>query len=154
MPTPLRKPLRMAPAFESLVGQTITRIDFSDALGLRPELRPGDIAEWMGMDERVGAGINALAAAYDPLEDEEPFDVTLAVYEPFRTLDGRSIDRHTLLVLELAADAENPRLLRVVGADAPAALQEMALREALAEIRRVLAPWPLERRQARRRFDD
>ena len=142
-------PLPIGPEFTDLVGQTLTLVEFHQALGIDPPLAPGEEITWVGLDARTETGINALLACYDPAVEGESFDVTLAVYETVQQCDpaghDRGMARQRRAVLELVREAGSPDRLRVTAAAVPESDQERPLVEVLRELRAVLEAWPGER---------
>lgn len=136
-----RRPIRIGPEFDSLVGQRISRDVLCRALGVEPVLAARETVTWMQFDMTRGMGINALLATHVSEADREPFDCTLAIYES----TANPSDSHCVATMDFIHDEEDPSLLRVVAADAPEALQEMPIREALRVIQYVLQGWPMQR---------
>ncbi len=142
-----RLPIGIGPEFDSLVGQQIRLDSLCRALGVTPVLSSRETVTWMQFNQDTGTGINAWLSTYEPEEEMEPFDCTLAVYESSAVPSGKGVDSHCVATMDFVKDEDDPSLLRVVTAEAPESLQEASVMAVLREIRYILQDWPMQREQ-------
>lgn len=140
-----RLPISIGPEFDSLVGQRISLDNLCRALGVAPVLSSRESVTWMQFNQDTGTGINAWLSTYEPEEEMEPFDCTLAVYESSAIPSGKGVESHCVATMDFVKDEDDPSLLRVVTAEAPESMQEESITVALREIRYSLQDWPMQR---------
>ena len=131
-------------------------------LGIDPPLLPHQRIVWRGWDASHTTGINAQIDCFAPDQDDEPYGLSIGVYERIRAPapPGRDYgtDNRPVAVLDFAFAAVSPEAdpraasgdplrapLRLVVAAVAPEWEGRPLDEVLDELRQLLAGWPATR---------
>jgi hypothetical protein len=146
------------------IGTRITLACCCRCLGIEPPLRPRQKITWWARNDDTGIGINAEIRCFDPVREEEPYVLSIGVYETVRVIGLAGQDYgtdHTVIaafdfaleapegeMLPSLNDLQNTRL-KLVRAELGAGLgdddDDPSLEAVLAELGRILESGPAER---------